>query len=84
MKTKFIQRSFFVVGISLMFLFFENIKAQSPDWLWAKSFGGTSSDFAESIAVDASGNVYTTGSFEGTVDFDPGAGTFYLTSANNC
>jgi hypothetical protein len=48
---------------------------------WAKSFGGSSDDTGYSIAVDASGNVYTTGCYSGTVDFDPGAGTAYLTSA---
>jgi hypothetical protein len=43
--------------------------------------GGTSSDRVNSIAVDATGTIYTTGYFNGTADFDPGAGTFNLTSS---
>ena len=51
------------------------------DLVWAKSFGGTGTDFGYEIAVDNSGNVYTTGSFQETVDFDPGAGVANLVSA---
>ncbi|MCF8297063.1 MAG: SBBP repeat-containing protein [Saprospiraceae bacterium] len=51
--------------------------------LWAKQIGGTSYDYGISIKTDASGNVYTTGSFSGTVDFDPGIGTVNLTSVGN-
>lgn len=51
------------------------------DFEWARSFVGTSGDVARSIEVDAAGNVYTTGGFYATVDFDPGAGVFNLTSA---
>ena len=58
----------------------------SGNFLWAKSFGGTGSNYAccwiNSITIDASGNVYTAGDFVGTVDFDPGVGTFNLTSSS--
>jgi len=33
------------------------------------------------IKTDAAGNVYTTGHYSGTIDFNPGAGNFNLTSA---
>ena len=40
---------------------------------WAKGIGGGTIGYA--IAVDGSGNVYTTGSFSGTVNFNPNSGT---------
>lgn len=43
--------------------------------IWAKSFGGTYLDYTFSITTDTLGNVYTTGYFNDTVDFDPGLGT---------
>jgi len=55
----------------------------SGDFIWAKRFGGDESDFANSMCIDAAGNVYTTGYFRNTVDFDPGAGTVNLTSAGD-
>jgi hypothetical protein len=42
------------------------------DFVWAKRVGGTNSDLAYAIAVDANQNVYYSGIFAGTVDFDPG------------
>ena len=46
--------------------------------------GGTGNDYGgTSIAIDSNSNVYTTGMFSGTADFDPGAGTFNLTSAGS-
>lgn len=49
--------------------------------LWAKSFGGSSDDFGRSVTVDLQSNVYITGGFNGTVDFNPGSGVFNLTSS---
>jgi hypothetical protein len=49
--------------------------------VWAKRLGGTATDQATSVVVDGSGNVYTSGSFGGTVDFDPGPNTYNMTSA---
>ena len=51
------------------------------NYLWARSFGGTGTDLGSGVAVDGSGNLLVTGIFQGTVDFDPGAGTANLTSA---
>jgi len=50
--------------------------------VWARQLGGASTDDARAVAVDDVGNVYTTGEFQGTADFDPGAGTSNLTAAN--
>ncbi len=51
------------------------------NFVWAKAFGGSSDDRGNGISLDGLGNVYTTGYFEATADFDPGAGTFNLSSA---
>jgi Beta-propeller repeat/Dockerin type I domain len=53
------------------------------NFVWARQLGGSSFDGSYGLALDGAGNVYTTGYFNGTADFDPGAGVFNLTSAGN-
>ena len=49
---------------------------------WADDIGGASTDEGDAIALDANNNVYTTGLFTGTVDFNPNpsCAAFNLTS----
>lgn len=50
---------------------------------WVAGTGGSQYDLSNQVAVDGSGNVITVGQFASTSDFDPGAGTFNLTSAGD-
>ena len=54
----------------------------SGNFTWAKQFYGTGNDFGYGIAIDVTGNVFTTGAFNGTADFDPGPGTVFLAPAS--
>lgn len=51
--------------------------------LWARSVGGTGVESGYDIGTDATGNVYITGNFNGSADFDPGPGQQVLTSAGS-
>ena len=54
--------------------------APAQNFAWAKDFGGADVDEGLCVETDPMGNVYISGTFQGTVDFDPGIGTFYLTA----
>ncbi len=39
--------------------------------VWNKQFGGTGGDYPTAVDFDSNGNVYVSGNFNGTCDFDP-------------
>lgn len=57
------------------------LHAQSPSLDFVKQFGSTGRDDVQAMTTDASGNIYLTGRYNGTVDFDPGAGVTNLTAS---
>jgi len=47
--------------------------------VWVRTFGSTGNDYGVDIACDPLSNVFVTGTFEETVDFDPGPEVVSLT-----
>ena len=74
------NKKIILIAGMLMLLLGNYTNAQDISFEWAIQNGGKNADGAEEIKVDDLGNVYITGIFEGTVDFDPGPGIFNLSS----
>ncbi len=49
--------------------------------VWAKNYGGLNDDAISSIALGSTNEVYTSGSFQTTADFDPDNGVYQITVA---
>ena len=77
-----LKKATIVLCAFFMSLNFSNT-AHAQNFAWAKSLGSGSNEEGSGVAVDATGNVYTTGYFTGSGDFDPGAGVTTLTSAGS-
>lgn len=58
-------------------IYVQKLDAQG-NLLWAHVFGSNASDYPTALVTDASGNIYMTGWYTGTLDFDPGAASFEL------
>ncbi len=69
-------------GIGLDDIFISKLDSTGT-FVWAKSFGGNGMDEGGGIAIDQNENVYTTGYFADTVDFDPGLGSYPLFTNSN-
>lgn len=52
----------------------------SGNTIWSKTVGSMTQGDGRCLALDQYGNVYHTGTFSGTVDFDPGIGVANLTA----
>jgi len=56
------------------------------DFIWAKQFGNastnSSTESVNDLAIDATNNIYLTGLYFGTVDFNPNAGIFNLVATS--
>ncbi len=50
------------------------------DFQWSKALGSNLDDFATEIKINSTGNLFFTGYFQNTVDFNPGSGTSNATS----
>jgi hypothetical protein len=75
--------SSFTISSSGYYDIFINKLDNSGDFVWTKSIGAAVNyDFATSMDLDASGNVFITGQFSGTVDFDPGIAVYNLTTTS--
>lgn len=51
--------------------------------VWVKQIGGNGYEESNSIAVDSNENIFITGFFDDSVDFDPGIDTFVLIASGN-
>ncbi|MBL0341856.1 MAG: SBBP repeat-containing protein [Bacteroidetes bacterium] len=69
----------FVFLLILNFTLSKNAISQIPTYVWAKTTTGNVESIQRATVVDAAGNVFISGVFFGTVDFDPGAGVTNVT-----
>jgi hypothetical protein len=71
--------------MSLLVIFgAQSLQAQQIDYEWGFGTGpsGSSNESVEGICFDVDGNMYVTGTFRGSVDFDPSPGFAVLTGTD--
>lgn len=72
------KKPFLILFLTLCGFYSE---AQIPTFSFGKRIGGTTQDAGKQITMDKYGNIFTIGTFRGTVDFDPGVGTYTLSTS---
>ena len=68
-------------SILLIALIIYCVSSCAQNFQWAKTSGGPLMPYT-TTTTDIYSNVYTSGTFQGTVDFDPGPGTYNLSSSS--
>ncbi len=71
-----------LISAGLDDLFFAKYDANG-NLVFARGTGAAGDDRCHGLALDATGNIYISGFFKETVDFDPGAGTTSLTASGS-
>jgi hypothetical protein len=69
-----------IYGLLSTLAAFSAAQAQSYSLQWAKHYGTPNGEGIYLVATDQWSNVFAAGFFTGTLDFDPGPGTFCVTS----
>jgi hypothetical protein len=62
---------------------FLNVFDPAGGWLWTKTWGGPDSNTSEGVVVAPTLEIYVSGAFRGTGDFDPGPGDYPMVSNGN-
>ena len=77
------MKKLYIYSLMLTLSFF-GLYVQAQELQWAKIMNSNAyENTMQSIVTDNLGNIYTVGSFIGTVDFDPGQGIFNLSATNS-
>jgi hypothetical protein len=69
-------------SIDLQDAFVSKVDANG-NFVWAKAIGGMGVQEGTGIVPDGTANIYVTGDFQNSVDFDPGPATFSLSSSGS-
>ncbi len=67
----------------LMVLGYQSTFGQKLNYAWAKKYNSTGWEDPRGVYSDQNGNVFTIGTFAGTIDLDPGTTTQSFTSAGS-